>query len=372
MDFDAPVLASVRPTLLLAADPVLRSNAIRIAAAADSVVLERDLPVGKLPDAASLHLEWDDAATVLLDIDAARAIVELRLPRREDVVVLARDGVTVEHWRIATAVGAGNVFELPLDEESLIRLLGSSPQDVRSGGGVVTVVGARGGAGSSTFAAALAITASERGTRTLLVDGDDYGAGLDLLLGWEDDPGLRWAGLVVEAGRISGDSLHGALPSRGSLAVLAAGRATTGGIGVVAGAAVVDAGRRAGDLVVCDVPRIPGALTHAFHDAADLVVLVVPAELGAVAGAENVAGYLASRNANLGLVVRGPAPGGLRATEIADALGLPLLASMRPEPGLARRLERGGLRLGTRSPLGEAAASVVSTFHRRPLARRAA
>ena len=41
------------------------------------------------------------------------------------------------------------------------------------------------------------------------------------------------------------------------------------------------------------------------------------------------------------LVVRGPAPSGLGAEEIADALGLPLAGSMRAEPRLAASLERG-------------------------------
>jgi hypothetical protein len=40
-------------------------------------------------------------------------------------------------------------------------------------------------------------------------------------------------------------------------------------------------------------------------------------------------------------VVRRPAPGGLKAREIARALGLPLVGTLRPEPELARDLERG-------------------------------
>ncbi len=42
-----------------------------------------------------------------------------------------------------------------------------------------------------------------------------------------------------------------------------------------------------------------------------------------------------------GLVVRGPAPGGITPDEVATALGLPLVAAMRAERGLARALERG-------------------------------
>lgn len=69
---------------------------------------------------------------------------------------------------------------------------------------------------------------------------------------------------------------------------------------------------------------------------------------------------LRSANPNVGLVVRGPAPGGLRASDIADASDLPLIAAMRPEPMLAPQLERGGLRLRRRSPLGTAARRVLA------------
>jgi hypothetical protein len=45
--------------------------------------------------------------------------------------------------------------------------------------------------------------------------------------------------------------------------------------------------------------------------------------------------------ASLAVVVRGPAPGGLKASEVAQALGLPLAGSLRAEPGLPAALERG-------------------------------
>ncbi|MGB3372556.1 MAG: septum site-determining protein Ssd [Rhodococcus sp. (in: high G+C Gram-positive bacteria)] len=371
MDIDRTEPGNGRACLLLTDDAQLRAEVFRVAAAADCVVQEQNLPVGKFDRSdAAMRLDWEDARVVLLDAGTARRIETLRLPRRSGVVVLASDDATVEHWRSATAVGASRVLELPGDEEELIRLLGSDVDDAAPGGGVISVVGAKGGAGASTLAAALALSAASASVRTLLVDGDYYGGGLDLLLGWEDIPGLRWPGLVVEAGRISGDALHRALPSHGDAAVLSSGRAASGplagGPGVVSSAAVVDAGRRAGDLVVCDVPRVPGPETDVFHDAADLVVLVVPADLGSVAAGENIAGYLTSRNSNVGLVVRGPAPGGLRVADIVDALQLPLLACMRPEPGLARRVEKSGLRLGRRSPLGSAASAVLGTFARKP------
>lgn len=75
--------------------------------------------------------------------------------------------------------------------------------------------------------------------------------------------------------------------------------------------------------------------------AADRALLVVPAELRAAAAAARVAALAAPHCVDLSVIVRGPAPGRLRAAEVSRALGLPLAGTLRPEPGLCRGLERG-------------------------------
>ena len=63
----------------------------------------------------------------------------------------------------------------------------------------------------------------------------------------------------------------------------------------------------------------------------------------------------------LELVVRGPAPGRLRAREIARALSLPLAGTLRLEPDLARALERGTPPAGTgKGPLAELCQRVLA------------
>ena len=57
--------------------------------------------------------------------------------------------------------------------------------------------------------------------------------------------------------------------------------------------------------------------------------------------------------------MRGPSPGGLRAKAIADAAGLELLTSYRPDPRLPALLERDRLRVPARSPLGRACEAIV-------------
>lgn len=128
--------------------------------------------------------------------------------------------------------------------------------------------------------------------------------------------------------------------------------------------AVIDAGRRGGVTVVCDLPRRLTDATQAALDAADLVVLVSPCDVRACAAAATMAPVLTAINPNLGLVVRGPSPGGLRAAEVADVAGVPLLASMRAQPRLAEQLEHGGLRLRRRSVLASAARRVLGVLPR--------
>jgi hypothetical protein len=99
-------------------------------------------------------------------------------------------------------------------------------------------------------------------------------------------------------------------------------------------------------------------------DAADLVVVVAPADVRSCAAAAAIAPWVSAANPNAGLVVRGPSPGGLRSVDVAEIVGLPLLARMRSQPGVADDLERGGLRLRRRSPLAAAARRVLAVLHR--------
>ncbi|MFF2553176.1 septum site-determining protein Ssd [Nocardia sp. NPDC058058] len=205
---------------------------------------------------------------------------------------------------------------------------------------------------------------------TLLVDAAPFGGGIDLLLGLEGVPGLRWPDLVIEDGRVSASALHDALPSIGGAAVLSCGRGLSATeLAPSAVRAVLDAGRGAGDLVVCDVSAERGPHAEEVLDAADLVVLVVPARLRAIAAAESAAAYLARRNPHVRLLVRGPSPGGLRGREISETLGLPLLAALPPQPGLAERLERGGLTIKRRGPLRTAADLVLTELGHRSALR---
>ncbi|MCX2933101.1 CpaE-like family protein [Mycobacterium sp. CVI_P3] len=341
-----------RVVLTLVADPELRDQADRIAAAA-----------GVRPVTASAPLTrktWLAAAAVLLDVAAARTCERDGLPRRDGVILISSvepDGPT---WAAAMAIGAQHVCALPGHDGQLVGHLADaaeSASDSARVGRVIAVTGGRGGAGASTFATALAQAASA----ALLVDLDPWGGGIDLLLGSESAPGLRWPDLSLQGGRLAWAAVRDALPSHRGVSVLSSARHSHE---IEAGAveAIVDAGRRGGMLVICDLPRRMTAAVTATLDGADLVVVITTCDVRGTAAVSALAPMLRGINPNVGLVVRGPAPGGLRPGEVAEVAGLPLLAAMRPEPMVAERLERGGLRLRRRSPLGAAARAVLEVL----------
>ncbi|TFV54284.1 AAA family ATPase [Mycobacterium sp. PS03-16] len=341
--------------LAMLTDPALRDDTDRVAAAAAVPVIHAEQP--------SSPKAWLAAAAVLVDEPAARRCAG-RLPRRDWVLMVCRAEPAATDWEAAISVGAQRVVLLPRQEAELVVLLSDAAGavgDEAARGPVAAVISGRGGAGGSVFAAALAMGAPE----ALLIDTDPWSGGADLLAGLEDATGLRWPELSLRGGRVGYPALRDALPRTGGLTVLANGRAGSD-IDAHALSAVIEAGSRGGATVVCDLARRSTAAAEVALDAADLVVVVATADVRTCAAAAAMVPWLSSLNANVGVVVRGPAPGGLRAAEVAASVGLPLLAAMRPQPALAAALERGGLRIPRRSPLATAARRVLGVLRHHP------
>ncbi|OBA58848.1 hypothetical protein A5647_20415 [Mycobacterium sp. 1100029.7] len=332
-------------------DPNQRAELDRVAAA----VGMRTVHAGGSPVS---RKTWTAAAAVVLDEAAAERCSGL--PRRGHVIVLSDAEPATRTWAAAIAVGAQHVLVLPTQEPELVRELAEAAESVRetaSRGAVVALIGGCGGAGASLFAAAVARTAAD----ALLMDLDPWCGGADLLLGGETAPGVRWPDLALRAGRLNWSAVRDALPRTGSVSVLSGTRHS---YELAAGPvdAVIDAGRRGGVTVVCDLPRRLTDATATALDAADLVAVLTPCDVRACAATAAMTPVLTAINPQVGLVVRGPSPGGLRAFEVADLTGLPLLASMRAEPQLAEQLEHGGLRLGRRSAMTDAARRVLGVL----------
>lgn len=291
---------------------------------------------------------------VLVGDDLSVAMNRAALRHRADVVLVSRDLDDGNIWKRACGVGAEHVAVLPDAEPWLVSRLADAADGGGSRGLVIGVVGGRGGAGASTLAAALAVTAMRAGRRAMLVDADPYGGGADLLFGGEHALGLRWPDVATAKGRIGGEELVNSLPRMGELAVLSCDRHDPPELKAEAMSSVLEAAARACNIVVVDLPRRIDDAAQVALAAASVVLLLVPAEVRAAAAAARVASEVARFADDVRVVVRGPAPGGLDAVDIASALGLPLMGHLKAEPDLAVALERGEVPAGRgRGPLAE-------------------
>jgi len=274
----------------------------------------------QVTDADGLAAHWPEPGLVLVDVPLAELVRARGLARRAGVVVLTLDEDDPAPWRVAVELGADHVAVLPEAEPWLVDRLSDGDSAPRAP--VVGVIGGCGGAGASTVAAGLAVAAARAGHRPLLVDLDPIGSGLDVLLGGDDVVGARWEDLSDARGRVDGAALRSVLPTPASVPLITWRRDRTPGSmpnRAVIGA-VVDAGRRASDLVVVDLPRrlpieaeVVGRLAQ--------VVVVTPARVRAAVAAGRLTAGLGLTEPQLWLVVRGPAPSGLDGDDVAAAVG---------------------------------------------------
>jgi secretion/DNA translocation related CpaE-like protein len=343
--------------LVVASDETVLDEVLRLAAAVGCAT-------ERAPDLLSARSRWAGAPLVILDEEAASG--EYPFPRRPGVLLVCKGNPAPDVWRHAFTAGVERVVSLPDEEDALIAALADVAEGPGSAGGrVLAVLGGRGGAGASVLAAAVGLAVSREGGDGLLVDCDPLGGGIDLLLGAELDSGVRWPSLKVNSGRVSLSALHDALPQRrhgsGRLSFVSCDREGPGPTSAAV-TAVLEAGRRAGGTVVCDLPRHfgEGEGAGAAMERADLVVLVVPTELRACAAAKRVLRRVEERANRVVMVTRGPSPDGLEPERVAEAVGAALVATMPAERGLDKALERGAFRPRPHGPLGRAAAAVLA------------
>lgn len=325
--------AESRP-LLVTEDPTVLDDVLRLAAAAD-------VEIEVAHTAAHARRSWMSAPLVLVGSDLADEVARGRPHRRSGVLLVGDDPDDTEIWQQAVALGVERVVFLPDSESWLVDRMADAAEGDEVEAHTVCILGGRGGSGASTLATALAVTGARTQRRTLLVDGDPLGGGIDLALGGEDSSGSRWSDFLGTRGRVSGSSLRGALPQVGGLLVLSSQRDDELGIPAEAMGSVLAAARRGSDLVVVDLPR---RLDDAAEEAliqCTTALLLVPAEVRATVAAARVAAAASRYATDLRAVVRGPAPSGLSAEVIAQSLGLPLAGQIRAETGLAAAMDRG-------------------------------
>jgi secretion/DNA translocation related CpaE-like protein len=326
-------MADAPRIVLVTARDDLRAGVLRLAALVGA-------DVDALSASSGLRLLWRTAHLVVVGSDLVQTVAAAGLPRRTDVVVLATAEPDVALWRSAVELGAIQVVCLPAEEQALVELISDAVEERTTRGTAIAVIGGCGGAGASTLATALAVTAA-RVEPTLLVDGDRFGGGLDVLLGAEQQPGARWPDLASTRGRLSAAALADALVRVDGLGVLSWDRSGSVELGAEAAAAVMDAAIRGFRWVVIDLPRALDDAALVLATAADCVVMVVPATVRAVAAAATVATDVLGQCGQLRLVVRDARAGHLEVAEVAAALGLLVVTSLHSDPGVASAADRG-------------------------------
>ncbi|MDQ1288604.1 MAG: hypothetical protein QG622_2170 [Actinomycetota bacterium] len=317
------------PAVLVSRDRTLVDHVTALAATAGITLGVHPVP-GSVPRATRLLLVGLDAAS------------DVRPGRRGTVLVVRVEGADPPDglWRQAVTLGAEHVVVLPEGEGWLIeRFLDVASPSRRAP--VLAVVGACGGAGASSLAIALAVAGAGQGLRPVLVDADPLGGGLDLPLGAEDLPGLRWPELPWVDGRLPAGVIRTALPEVEGVRVLTCPRGEVTPLPVAVFSAALDAATRESDLVVVDLPRHLGDAETAVLSRCLVVLLVVPGRVRGVAAGGQIASLLEARAPDVRVVVREPLARGLDPEMVAEALLLPLQGSLKTERGLSSALDGG-------------------------------
>lgn len=233
----------------------------------------------------------------------------------------------------------------------------SAHVDVRN---VMMVSAANAGVGASVMSAMLAWTLVKRGLTCALVDLDMGGGGLDVLLGLENEPGLRLAQIEAPLGRIDGKALCHEIAQWEGVRVLACDASATKHPDMHEIRSIVRALSEACDVVILDSGQ--AQIVEDFSDCQQMMH-VVAAELSVLGlvRAKRHSERLAARECVISGIV-GIAPRGTRLgrgmvdlAEAGEYLKSSLIGPIANDAGLCSDVLEG---LGIRS-IGKASKRVI-------------
>lgn len=308
-----------------------RDEAVQDAVLAAGAAAGHEVSLVATPD--ELLADWAGARAVFIGADLAASVAALAPARRDRVHLVGEDATELARWSMV--LGA-TISVIPHGSALLTdAFLAVTDSDTP----VVALVGGAGGVGTSTVAVGLAQVS---GRPSLVIDADSDGGGLDLVVGLEVESGWRWPELARARGHLG--ELRGHLPRLDDLEVLAVSRDAQA-VAPTAEAlpAVLDAARRSHDLVVIDAGRARCPLGMSAVQLADVVLVVTRLDVRAAAAARARTEHLNSdRGRVAGLVLREAPGAGLSASEVADALGVPVWAQFPHDRGILAAGLRGG------------------------------
>ena len=355
---------------------------------------------------------WRRAPAVFVDASAARRLAGR--PHCEGAIFLIRSDTEAEDTQVAKVLAPVYSASLPADNVDIVELLGraevrtdaprlsdfqhsssllnhqhtpASPAsaDVITAPGTEPVpnvpatttdstatclmlVPAVGGAGASITAAASALVLS-REKPICLVDADALAGGIDLVLGMETEPGLRWQDFSAADGRLDGAALYEALPScprSPALKVLTWTRSRTPETAYnhASAATKFDSADRlgrtdrpddvrhiastisclihAGITVIVDCPKQVEYVTT-LGALADDTVIILPTSVRAIAAGGHLASVCAQAGFTPSLAVRHQQHRDISVEEVEYALDLPIAGEIEYCKKVAHEIDVGGL-----------------------------
>lgn len=355
---------------------------------------------------------WRRAPAVFVDASAARRLAGR--PHCEGAIFLIRSDTEAEDTQVAKVLAPVYSASLPADNVDIVELLGRA--EVRPDGprlsdlqhsssllnhqhtpaspasaDVITAPGtepvlnvpatttdstatclmlvpAVGGAGASITAAASALVLS-REKPICLVDADALAGGIDLVLGMETEPGLRWQDFSAADGRLDGAALYEALPScprSPALKVLTWTRSRTPETAYnhASAATKSDSADRpgrtdrpddvrhiastisclihAGITVIVDCPKQVEYVTT-LGALADDTVIILPTSVRAIAAGGHLASVCAQAGFTPSLAVRHQQHRDISVEEVEYALDLPIAGEIEYCKKVAHEIDVGGL-----------------------------
>lgn len=275
-------------------------------------------------DREELRAVWPGAALRLVGVDmvARAAEMEGRGDGRTWVV-----GQPDADLLAASAELEAPALALPQSSVQLAEVLtrGREPEPSAV---VVAFYGGSGGVGTSSLTVATALMAARRGARVAAIELADCGGGLDLLMGLEAASGVRWNELGDASGELG--RLDEQLVVGDGVSLLAMGRDSAVRPTRTALAAVLRSLGRRQELILVDAGH--GQRLDWLGVAQP--VIVVAAHVRGVAAARMAAEQRGPVRSQL--VVRTGPGASLPAGAVAEALGLPLLGTIRHDRAVAR------------------------------------
>lgn len=272
--------------------------------------------------------------------------VEVPISHHEVVLVVV--GTTgPETWRRAAKLSANHIAVIPDSREWLVEHLSAPASKL---GLCVGIIPGAGGAGASLLSCGLAFHARQFFTDVVLIDLDETSAGLDIVLGIEGQPGMRWQDFYTLTGSISGSDILRGLPIRDGVALLTHNESEIQ-VDDFLPSTIIEQLRSTSELVIIDLPKFSNQKVIAnVLQQCDIVLVVTPSTVRGSASTKKAIAAIAKHATDVELVVRNFPGTNFDALRIAQSIDVPLAGVINSDPRIVEQIEQGfgvsGIHLG--------------------------